>query len=93
MSGAGNFGPQGSGGAAGGGSGGGGGAAGARPMGGGMMGGAGRGQGGGGDETHERRFVQDEQLDDGLPVMRDENGEKQYDPVTGYVILDGVIGE
>lgn len=59
-----------------------------------MMGGAGRGGGqGGGDEEHERKYVMDEQLDSGLPVARDENGDKEYDPVTGFVILDGVIGD
>ncbi|SNR48704.1 hypothetical protein SAMN06265360_10781 [Haloechinothrix alba] len=92
-SGQGQFGPTGSGGAAGA-AGGQAGAGGGRAMGGGMMGaGGGRGGQGGGDEEHERKFVQDEQLDSGLPVMRDEHGEKEYDPVTGMVIIDGVIGE
>ncbi|MDV6012561.1 hypothetical protein F8178_08760 [Haloechinothrix sp. LS1_15] len=59
-----------------------------------MMGaGAGRGGQGSEDEQHERKFIQDEQLDTGLPVVRDEHGEKEYDPVTGMVIIDGVIGE
>ncbi|MDV6012303.1 hypothetical protein [Haloechinothrix sp. LS1_15] len=96
LSGQGGFGPTGSGaaGAAGGGAGGGA-AAGARaPMGGMMGAGAGgRGGQGGEDDTHQRKFIQDEQLDTGLPVVRDEHGEKEYDPVTGMVIIDGVIGE
>lgn len=61
---------------------------------GGMMGGgaAGRGQGGE-DEEHKDRYYIKQEMDSGLEVEHDEQGEKLIDDQTGNLVVRPVIGE
>ncbi|WP_051400283.1 hypothetical protein [Haloechinothrix halophila] len=62
---------------------------------GGMMGGgaAGRGQGSGEDEEHKDRYYIKQEMDSGLEVEHDEQGEKLIDDQTGNLVVRPVIGE